>query len=161
MFRSRNYDAMKQSFDKIDTFISKTMNDYGIILLRISFGIVFIWFGILKPLGLSPAETLASDLVAQAGYWIPLNEYLYPLLALVEVSIGILFLFRPTLRIAIFLLAIQMPLTFMPLIVLPAATWVTFPIVPTLEGQYIIKNLILVSAAIVVGGTVRKSQDKQ
>jgi uncharacterized membrane protein YkgB len=136
------------------------MNEYGVLLLRISFGIVFIWFGILKPLGLSPAETLASDLVAAAGYWIPFNEYLYPLLAVVEISIGVLFLFRPTLRIAIFLLFIQMPLTLMPLIVLPAATWVTFPFVPTLEGQYIIKNLILISSAIVVGGTVRKSQNK-
>lgn len=156
MLRSRNYDAMKQTFDKIDSFILNTMEKYGILLLRISLGIVFIWFGLLKPLGLSPAETLAGDLVAAVGWWIPGNQLLYPLLAIVEVSIGILFLFRRTLRIAILLLFIQMPLTIMPLVVLPEATWVSFPFVPTLEGQYIIKNLIIMSAAIVIGGTVRE-----
>ena len=144
-----------QNVDKIDRFITSTMERYGLRLLRYSIGVVFVWFGILKPLGLSPAEKLASDLVNAAGRWIPGNDLLYPGLALLEVTIGILFLFRKTLRIAIFLLFIQMPLTLMPLVVLPEVTWTLFPFAPTLEGQYIIKNLVLMSAAIVIGGSVR------
>lgn len=149
----------RQKFDEIDIIISSTMEKYGVNLLRISLGIVFIWFGILKPLGLSPAEQLADDLVAAAGWWIPGNELFYPTLAIVEVAIGVLFLFKRTLRIAIFLLMIQMPLTMMPLFILPNATWSIFPIAPTLEGQYIIKNLVLISAALVIGGTVRSKKD--
>jgi uncharacterized membrane protein YkgB len=132
------------------------MEKVGIDLLRLSLGIVFIWFGILKPLGISSAENLANELVEVGAWWIPGNEFLYPLIAIIEILIGVFFLFKRTLRLAIFLLFIQMPLTILPLILLPEITWQTFPLVPTLEGQYIIKNVVLISAAIVIGGTVRK-----
>ena len=77
-----------------------------------------------------------------------------------EVAIGITFLFRRTIRLAIALLALQMVGTFMPLILLPAVTFQAglLPYGPTMEGQYIIKNLLIISAALVVGGTVRGSK---
>jgi uncharacterized membrane protein YkgB len=65
-------------------------------------------------------------------------------------------LIRPLLRLAILLLFLQMPGTFLPLVLLPDVCWVSVPLVPSLEGQYIIKNLVLIAAAIVVGGTVRE-----
>ncbi|OLS21366.1 MAG: hypothetical protein HeimC3_36110, partial [Candidatus Heimdallarchaeota archaeon LC_3] len=129
------------------------------VLLRISLGIVFIWFGILKPFGLSSAEGLANQLVEVGAWWIPGNEYLYSMIAIIEILIGVFFLFNRTLRLAIFLLLIQMPLTLLPLFLLPEVTWQVFLIVPTLEGQYIIKNVVLISAAIVIGGTVRKNTE--
>jgi uncharacterized membrane protein YkgB len=147
---------IKENFDKIDQKIASTMDRYGIVLLRISLGIVFIWFGILKPLGLSSAEGLANRLVEVGAWWIPGNEYLYTLIALIEILIGVFFLFNRTLRLAILLLFIQMPLTILPLFLLPEVTWQIFLIAPTIEGQYIIKNVVLISAAIVIGGTVRK-----
>ena len=150
---------LTKEFDKIDQIISSSMNKYGIVLLRISLGIVFIWFGILKPFGLSSAEGLANQLVEVGAWWIPGNEYLYSMIAIIEILIGVFFLFNRTLRLAIFLLLIQMPLTLLPLFLLPEVTWQVFLIVPTLEGQYIIKNVVLISAAIVIGGTVRKNTE--
>lgn len=151
---------VKEIFEKIDIKISSTMDKYGIFVLRLSLGIVFIWFGILKPLGLSSAEELANQLVDVGAWWIPGHEYFYGILALVEILIGIFFLFNRTLRLAILLLFLQMPLTILPLFLLPELTWQTFLLVPTLEGQYIIKNMVLISAAIVIGGTVRKKSIK-
>lgn len=150
---------LTKEFDKIDQIISSSMNKYGFVLLRISLGIVFIWFGILKPFGLSSAEGLANQLVEVGAWWIPGNEYLYSMIAIIEILIGVFFLFNRTLRLAIFLLLIQMPLTLLPLFLLPEVTWQVFLIVPTLEGQYIIKNVVLISAAIVIGGTVRKNTE--
>lgn len=148
-------------FEKIDRKIADFMENWGVLALRLSLGIIFIWFGVLKPFGLSPAEPLLLATVA----WIPVFE---PKTWLViigwwEVAIGVFFLFRPTIRLAIALLALQMVGTFMPLFLLPYVTFqpAHFPYAPTTEGQYIIKNLLIISAALVVGGTVRGSKKPQ
>lgn len=141
----------------LDEKIAKRMKAWSIPAIRISFGVIFIWFGILKPFGLSSAEGLLKATVV----WLPLGS---PDLWLVvigwwEVVIGITFLFRRTTRIAIALLFLQMFGTFMPLLLLPEVTYQHGNILmPTLEGQYIIKNLMIISAALVLGGTFYKSQ---
>ena len=73
-----------------------------------------------------------------------------------EVAIGVTFLFRVTTRLAVALLAVQMVGTFMPLVILPEVTFQPgrIPYAPTMEGQYIIKNLLIISAALVLGGAV-------
>ena len=88
-------------------------------------------------------------------YWIPGDVFL-PILGVWEVLIGLFMLYRPALRIAIALLFLQMPGTVLPLFLLPEVTFTSIPFGLTLEGQYIIKNLALVSAALVVGGTARR-----
>ena len=132
------------------------MDRYGVLAIRISFGIVFIWFGILKPLGISAAEPLVLATVQ----WLPVfsGKTWVAIIGWWEVLIGIFFIFRKTTRIAIALLALQMVGTFMPLLVLPEVTFQAgyTPYAPTLEGQYIIKNLMIISAALVVGGTVHR-----
>ena len=144
------------NFDKIDRSISTFMRRWGILTLRISFGIIFIWFGVLKPLGLSPAEPLVLATVR----WLPLfdGELWLMIIGWWEVGIGVAFLFQRTIRVAIAFLALQMVGTLMPLILLPAITFQVgyLPYGPTMEGQYIIKNLMIMSAALVVGGTVRR-----
>ena len=70
-------------------------------------------------------------------------------------------LYRPLIRAAVFLLFLQMPGTMLPLILLPDVCFTTFPYGLTMEGQYIIKNLVLIGAALVVGGTVRSSSDQR
>ena len=143
-------------FNEIDRKISKFMERWGVLSVRISFGIIFIWFGILKPLGISSAESLVIATVP----WLPIfkGEVWVSIIGWWEVLIGIAFLFRKTIRIAIALLALQMVGTFLPLIVLPEITFQSgyFPFAPTMEGQYIIKNLMIISAALVVGGTVHR-----
>jgi uncharacterized membrane protein YkgB len=145
----------KGKLDEIDRHISGWMERYGYFILRISIGIVFIWFGILKPLGISPAEQLVRGTV----YWID-PDIIVPLLGWWEVAIGVTLLFRPLVRIAILLLFLQIPGTFLPLVLLPEITFTHFPYGLTTEGQYIIKNLIIIGAALVIGGTVRRSEVK-
>ena len=142
--------SLHDAFDRIDVPIANWMDKYGQLLLRYSLATVFIWFGILKPLGISPA----NELVRRTVYWLPPETFI-PILGWWEVAIGVCLLFRPLLRFAILLLFLQMPGTILPLILLPEVCFTQFPFGLTLEGQYIIKNLTLISAGIVIGGTVR------
>jgi len=132
---------------ELDRRAQAWMERYGVLLLRISMAIVFIWFGVLKPFGVSPAEPLVRKTVA----WMPVSgDAMLIILGWWEVAIGICFLYRPLIRLALTLMAIQMVGAFMPLVVLPADCYVRFPYQLTMEGQYIIKNLVLIAAAIVI-----------
>lgn len=140
---------------ELDKRVSQTMARLGVPALRVSLAIIFIWFGLLKPLGLSPAASLVEATVG----WMPLftpAEWV-SVIGWWEVAIGVTFLYRPALRLAIALLFLQMGGTFLPLVLLPDVTFQAgrYLLAPTLEGQYIIKNLLILSAALVVGGTVR------
>ncbi|HMP90700.1 MAG TPA: hypothetical protein PJ991_10890 [Kiritimatiellia bacterium] len=145
---------MNELFNRVDPVISGWMNRNGIRLLRISVGIVFVWFGALKTVGMSPAQ----ELVARTVYWLSPDIFI-PVLGWWEVLIGVGLLYRPLARFAIALLFLQMPGTFLPLVLLPDICFTSIPFGLTIEGQYIIKNLVLISAAIVVGGTVRAGGD--
>jgi uncharacterized membrane protein YkgB len=129
------------------------MNEYGPTLLRWAVGAVFVWFGALKTLGVSPA----GDLVARTVYFLP-PEVFVPVLGVWEVAIGLCLVYRPLIRLGILLLALQMPGTFLPVVLLPEVVFTTVPYGLTIEGQYIVKNLVIIAAALVVGGTVRASQ---
>ena len=154
--RSGPSPPLPEPLDAVDRRISGFMRRWGIVALRLSLGVIFMWFGILKPLGLSPAAPLVRATVD----WMPLlsADTWVAVIGWWEVLIGVTFLFHRTVRIAIALLAMQMAGTFLPLVLLPQVTFQTghIPWVPTLEGQYIIKNLIIISAALVIGGTVRE-----
>jgi uncharacterized membrane protein YkgB len=143
------------NLDALDRAIAAFMRRWGILALRVSLGVIFIWFGILKPLGISPAEPLVLATVD----WMPVFDgpTWVVIIGWWEVVIGVTFLFQKTLRLAIALLAMQMVGTFLPLLVLPSVTFQQgyLPYGPTMEGQYIIKNLLIISAALVVGGSVR------
>ena len=141
-----------KTYDELDIFITKFMSKWGITFLRYSLGVIYIWFGILKPFGLSPAQELVENTV----YWFDNPKTFVPILGWWEVVIGLTMCIKPLIRVSIFLLFIQMPGTFLPLILLPEICFNNFPFGLTLEGQYIIKNLIIISAALVVGSTVRK-----
>ena len=138
---------------KLDIFISEYMSTYGILLLRYSLAMIFIWFGLLKPLGISPAQELVENTV----YWFDDKAAFVNLLGWWEVVIGFTMCVRPLIRISIFLLFLQIPGTFLPLVLLPEVCFTDFPYGLTLEGQYIVKNLIIISSALVIGGTVRNN----
>jgi uncharacterized membrane protein YkgB len=139
--------------EPLDRRIAGWMRRYGLFILRMGLGIVFVWFGLLKPLGVSPAE----DLIRRTVYFLPPDLFL-PILGWWEVLIGVGLLYRPFNRIAIFLLFLQMPGTLLPLVLLPEVCFTQVPWGLTLEGQYIIKNAVLIGAALVVGGTVRERE---
>lgn len=141
-------------FHVVDARITTWMARWGPTLLRWSLGVVFIWFGLLKPLGLSPA----ADLVEATVYWVDPKLFI-PWLGWWEVAIGVGLLIKPLIRVAILLLFLQMPGTALPLVLLPDVCFQSLPLGLTLEGQYIIKNLVLISAALVIGGSLRATRD--
>ena len=141
---------MHNWLDHIDDRVAGWMDKYCQFLMRISLALIFIWFGALKPLGISPEIELIKRIV----YWITPEPFVM-ILGWWEIAIGVALLFRPFIRVALLLLLIQLPGTFLPLILLPEICFTSFPLGLTLEGQYIIKNLFLVSAAFVIGGKVR------
>jgi uncharacterized membrane protein YkgB len=148
----RSYaDDRRDDFEEIDATVAATMDRLGMPILRVGIAVVFVWFGALKIFGISPA----GGLVANTVYWVP-PELFVPVLGVWEVVIGLCLLYRPLIRLGILLLFLQMPGTFLPLIILPEVTFVEFPHALTVEGQYIIKNLVIIGAALVVGGTVRE-----
>ena len=148
--------SLPEPLRPLDVRITNWMARNGVLLARLSLGIIFLWFGALKFVpGLSPAEDLASrtlERLTGGAVQTPLSLYF---LATWEVLIGLGLLAGKLLRITLLLLVVQMLGTLTPLVLFPSETFVLPPIAPTLEGQYIIKNLVLVAAAIVVGATVR------
>lgn len=127
-------------------------NDY---LVRIPIFIIFFWFGFLKIIDLSPAQQLVKDTV----YWMPFlsAESWTHVIGVWEVLIAICFLFKRTTLIAMILLFLQMSGTFLPLLILPEITFQNSnPFLPTLEGQYIIKNIIIITAALMIGRSYLK-----
>lgn len=125
------------------------MDRWSTPVLRLAIAIVFIWFGALKVLGISPAE----DLVAATVYLVP-AELFVPVLGVWEVLIGLCLLYRPLIRLGLFLLFLQLPGTFLPIVLFPGVVFTAFPYGLTVEGQYIIKNLVIIGAALSVGGTL-------
>lgn len=115
-------------------------------IARVSIFIIFFWFGLLKLLGLSPAGALVHGLFDQTIHFMSFSTF-YMLFAGLECLIGILFLIKGAERIVLPLLLFHMITTFMPLVLLPTESWQA-PFVPTLVGQYIIKNLVIIATAI-------------
>ena len=152
MNKSAIIDSISRYTDMFDLVMINFSGKYGVPFLRFSIGIIFIWFGVLKTIGeLSPAY----DLVAATIYWLT-PEIIVPLLGLWEVAIGIAFLIPSLNRIGLILLAFQMPGTFLPLILLPEICFTVIPFGLTLEGQYIVKNLVIIGSAFVIGAGVRR-----
>lgn len=136
--------------DRIDQSISERMWRLGVPVLRLGLSVVFIWFGALKLTGASPA----IELVTRTVYWF--NPAIFvPILGWWEIAIGLCLAIPPLTRLGILLLAFQMPGTFLPLILLPQVCYNGAPWNVTLEGQYIVKNLVIIGAALVLGGMVR------
>lgn len=124
----------------------------AIPLARIALFVIFFWFGVLKLIGLSPAGPLVHALFDQTIIFMPFHIF-YILFSALECVIGILFLIPGAERVVLPLLLFHMATTFLPLIFLPNQTF-TRPFVPTLEGQYIIKNLALIACAIGIAAHV-------
>jgi uncharacterized membrane protein YkgB len=142
--------------DRIDRRLTAWMARHGIVLLRMSLGIIFLWFGALKFFpGLSPAQELAARTIQTLTLGALSPRAAVAVLAVWESLIGLGLLTGVFLRGTLLLLWLQMLGTITPLILFPGETFTMFPIAPTLEGQYIIKNIVLISAGIVIGATVR------
>lgn len=139
-----------------DITLTRWMARYGVVALRVSLGLVFFWFGVLKFFpGLSPAQDLATRTIDLLTFGLVPSNISIPVLAAWECLIGLGLITGLFMRATLLLLLLQMLGTVTPLLFFPAETFTQFPYAPTLEGQYIIKNIVLVTAALVLGATVR------
>lgn len=143
-------------FERLDKAITTWMARYGLLSLRLSLGVVFFWFGLLKFFpGLSPAQDLATRTIETLSLGLIQPEVSIYVLAVWECLIGLGLLIGRFMRVTLLLLFLQMLGTISPILLFPHEVFARIPYAPTLEGQYIIKNLVLISAALVLGATVR------
>lgn len=136
-------------------FVLEWTSRNAIHFLRIGLGIVFLWFGALKLVpGLSPAE----ELVVRTVRCVVDPAWFLPTLALWECAIGVNLLINRFLAITLLFLLFHMAGTFMPLFTCPEAVWKEFPHALTLEGQYIVKNFVLIGAAAALIGSLHRQR---
>jgi len=148
--------TVRARFDHLDARITTWMAHYSIKLLRIGLGIIFLWFGALKFFpSLSPAQELATITISTLTFGVVQPTLSLPLLALWECLIGLGLIVDRWTRLTLLLLWAQMLGTITPLFLFPADAFTRIPFAPTLEGQYIIKNIVLVCAGLVIGATAR------
>ncbi len=143
--------SLPSRLNKVETEIIDWMAVNGIKLLRISIGIIFFWFGFQKFFpGISSAEDIATRTIDVLSFGLVKAPYSMPILAIWESLIGLGFIFAKYLKATIILLYAQMAGTIFPLFVFPEETFYMIPLVPTIEGQYILKNIIIITAAMVI-----------
>jgi len=148
--------TVPRPFEPLDIRVTSWMARHGINITRLALGLIFTWFGVLKLFPrASPAEDLATRTLERLSFGqVPPSTALL-VLAIWEVLIGLGLLTGRLLRVTLLLLMVQMAGTLTPLALFPSETFRVFPFAPTLEGQYIIKNLVIIGAALVIGATVR------
>jgi len=147
------------SLPETDASIIHFFRRISIPLARAGIFVVFFWFGLLKVIGLSPASLLVRNLFERTVPFMHFGTFMV-LFGLFEMLIGVLFLIRGAERVVIPLLFLHMVTTFMPLFLLRGETWSGF-LVPTLEGQYIIKNIVLIAAAVGIAAHLHPLRSKK
>ena len=148
---------LHNELSRADKWVTGWVSHHGVAVLRTSVGIVFFWFGVLKFFPrLSPAEDLATRTISALSLGLIAPSVSLPVLAAWECLLGVALVSGRCLRCALVLMFVHMSGTITPLILFPHETWAQFPYAATLEGQYIIKNLVLVSVALVVYAAVRE-----
>lgn len=142
-------------FQAFDRKLSDWMERWGHRIHRLTLALVFLWFGTLKVAGYKSATSLIAHTV-----YFSTPEKIVPILGWWEIAIGLCLAFHPLLRVALLLLALRLPGTLLALILKVDVCFVEFPWVPSVEGQYLIKDFLLFGAALVLGGTIREEQQK-
>lgn len=128
------------------------MERHGVTALRIALAIVFIWFGVLKVIDRSPVE----DIVKQTVFFLPGDPF-FALLGALEIAIGVGLLVPIALRITLLVFWAQMAGTFLTLLVLPEQSFQRGnPLLLGVLGEFVVKNLVLISAGLVIGASIRK-----
>lgn len=144
---------MHPKFDRLDRKIGQWLETYGHAAHRLALGSLFVWFGLLKPFG----HKTTTSLLAHTVYW-GNPEDMVVFLGWWEVAIGACLLFRPLIRLGLLLLIIRLPGTLLAFILLPDVCFDESIFIPTPEGQYLVKDLVLFTAAMIIGGTVHRER---
>jgi uncharacterized membrane protein YkgB len=141
---------MRTLIARIDALLIPWLRRWSSTLLRISLGVVFVWFGGLKVFGVSPV----SDLVASTVYWVD-PDWFVPTLGVLEILVGIGLIGGWMLRVVLGVFVAQMIGTALVFVVRPEVAFSdSNPLKLTVEGEFVIKNLVLLAAGLVVGSTI-------
>jgi uncharacterized membrane protein YkgB len=144
--------TLARAIDRVDARLIPFLRRAAVPMLRVSLGLVFVWFGALKVFDVSPV----ADLVANTVYWVDPDLFVTAL-GFFEIFVGVMLLLGWALRLTLALFTLQMVGTFLTFFVLPDVTFRDGnPLLLTVEGEFVVKNLVLISAALVVGTTVRR-----
>ncbi|UXP31233.1 doxx family protein [Reichenbachiella agarivorans] len=143
--------SVKEISDRIDFRFHQLVDRYSLVLLELSIGLTYLWFGILKFFpSSSPAEVLAADTMEIMTFHLVNTGWLIKGLATWEVLIGLSLILRFRSKYVLYLLLVHMGGTLSPMIIFPEQIFVYPPFGFTLVGQYIMKNFIIISAALVI-----------
>lgn len=147
--------GLQRSLVRLDDAMVDAMRAHGIRVLRYALGTVFVWFGALKVVGRSPV----ADLILAVSYAFPTQIDFVLVFGVWEILIGLGLLSAVMLRTTLLLLWTQLAGTFLVLVLRPDIAFQGFnPLLLTSEGEFVVKNLVLLSASLVIGGTVRHRQ---
>jgi uncharacterized membrane protein YkgB len=141
---------MEKFVDRVDRHVLPLLRRWSIPALRVSLGIVFVWFGVLKVADITPV----ADLVGDTVYWVN-PDWFVPVLGVVEVIVGLGLIFNIGLRVVLALFVLQMVGTFLVLVILPDVAFLDGNLLKlSVEGEFVVKNLVLLSAGLVVASTI-------
>ncbi|MDQ3327289.1 MAG: DoxX family protein [Chloroflexota bacterium] len=146
-------------FDRLDTRMNRWLVTHSITLLRISLGLIFLAFGVLKFFpGVSPIEDLATRTTDVLSFAMLPPSVGMTIIAILECAIGLCFITGRLLRIAVWLMGAQMLGAMSPLVLFPGELFSGPSHAPTLAAQYIIKDVVLVGAGLVIAATWNGAQ---
>lgn len=144
------------TISRIDDRLIPLLRRWSVPILRISLAIVFIWFGALKISGTTPV----FELVASIVYWVD-PDWFVPALGVVEVLVGLGLWFRFGLRLVLAVLFAQLVGTFLVFVLLPDIAFQgDNPLLLTTEGEFVVKNLVLLAAAMTVGAVIQEKKEE-
>lgn len=136
---------------KVVNNIKQWIRENNLNILRVCVSIIFLWFGILKFIeGVSPVQDLAISTIKTLTFDLFSDEVVIYGLALTEVYVGICMLLKISLNSTLYILYFQIIGTFMPFFIYPEITFTKVPFSLSFEGQYIVKNIVIIAAAITI-----------
>lgn len=141
-----------QRFHAVDARVLDALRRISLPGLRLSLGVIFVWFGALKVVGTSPA----TELVAATVYLVD-PSWFVPLLGAVEVLIGVGLIVNRALRLVLPVFAGLLAGTLLVLVLLPQVAFQDGnPLLLTVEGGYVVKNIVLLAAGLVVASSLSR-----
>lgn len=114
---------------------------------RIAIGVLFIWFGLLKPFGLKTTTSMLAETI-----YIGSPDIMVPVLGWWEVAIGFCLIVPHLVRVAVLLLLLRLPGIVLAFIISPEVCFVHFPLAPTPQGQYLLKDMVIFLATLAIAG---------
>jgi putative oxidoreductase len=149
--------AVPHWLQKTDERLIGFTRRYSLPALRIALGIIFIWFGFLKLTGTSPVESLVANTI----YWMPPSVAIRTL-GIVEVIVGAGLIVGWAMRLTLLIFFLQMASTFLVFLIVPdRAFQMRNPLLLTQEGEFVLKNLILIAAGLVIASAMPIAKRKE